>query len=103
MILRRYRLALLCSGILAPIILSVLEYLCPKSINAKLHTIFVYPSAWAKRWHVSIRDTGDINPTQGQGLYVLLTVGLNIGLAIPSLMPPGQNSWDWDNRDGKFI
>jgi hypothetical protein len=81
----------------------MLEYICPKYLNAKFHAILVYPSAWQRGWYVSIRDTGDINPTRGQGLYVLFMVGLNIGLTIPGLMSQKTDSWDWDNRDGKFI
>jgi hypothetical protein len=93
----------MCTGLLVPVILSALEYLCPKNLNAKFHALFIYPCAWQKHWDVNIRDQDNITLTRGQGLYVLLTIGLNIGLSIPGLISRGQISWEWDIRDGKFL
>ena len=97
------RLALLGCGLLAPIILCVVDYLVPKRLNSKLHAYFVYPTAWPRHWKVNIHDTGSVEPTRGQALYVLFTMLLNLMLAFCDMCFDSQGGWIWDRRSGRTI
>jgi hypothetical protein len=94
-------LSLLGCGLLAPILLYVVNYLIPKRLNSKLHAYLIYVTAWPHHWQVSIRDTRNLEPTRGQALYILFTILLNVILTF--MYFDSQGGWTWDLRSGRTI
>jgi len=70
------RLVLVLSGIFGPFALYRLQKIIPQSIVSLLHAYAINPKGWS-RLRFYVRDSGDIYPTRGQGVFILLTVVLN--------------------------
>jgi hypothetical protein len=97
------RLSLLGCGLLAPILLYVVDYSMPKTLSSKLHAYLIYPPAWPRHWQVSIHDTTDVEPTRGQALFILFIILLNLMLTTCDMYSVSQENWTWDLRSGRSI
>jgi hypothetical protein len=88
---------------LVPILLYIADYLVTKKLNSKLHAYFVYPAAWPRHWKVNIHDTGSVEPTRGQAIYILVAMLLNLFLSFCDMCFDRQGGWTWDQRSGRTI
>jgi hypothetical protein len=95
-----YSLIVFLGAILMLIILYLIQLALPRRARSLIEVYVVHPMTW-KKFIFTLRDTGDVEPTRGQAIYLLFILILNAALSGVKLYPQN-GTLQWNNPLATF-